>query len=95
MNSTGGAFAFDLVRLSVLEAELIHDFILRRIELPWAAVYNGENVPPCPLWHCTSGRFYECLVFVKAAAVAPGFCPSGFEVNVDIGSDGSSASLSC
>jgi hypothetical protein len=26
---------FDVSRKSVLEAELVHDFIFRRLELPW------------------------------------------------------------
>jgi hypothetical protein len=39
-------FVFAVSRKSVLEAELVHDFIFRRLELPWAAVHNGENIRP-------------------------------------------------
>jgi hypothetical protein len=39
-------FVFAVSRKSVLEAELVHDFIFRRLELPWAAVPNGENIRP-------------------------------------------------
>jgi hypothetical protein len=42
---------------SVLEAELVHDFIFRRLELPWAAVFNGENIPACSVGRGTRRCF--------------------------------------
>ena len=45
-NSPQTGFVFAVSRKSVLEAELVHDFIFRRLELPWAAVPNGENIRP-------------------------------------------------
>ena len=44
----GGALCLILFVLSVLEAKLVHDFIFRRLELPWAAVFNGETYQPAP-----------------------------------------------
>jgi hypothetical protein len=53
MNRWG--FVFDLVRILVLEAELIHDCIFRRLELPWAAIFDCERIPACSV-----GRGTRC-----------------------------------
>jgi hypothetical protein len=41
---TGWGFAFDLVRLSVPEAKLIHDCVFCRLDLPWIAIFDREHV---------------------------------------------------
>ncbi|HEY1471545.1 MAG TPA: hypothetical protein VGF61_21080 [Candidatus Acidoferrum sp.] len=39
------------------ERELVHDFIFRRLELPWAAFFNGDNVPACSVGRGTHRCF--------------------------------------
>jgi hypothetical protein len=46
---------FDVSRKSVLEAELVHDFIFRRLELPWIAIFDREHVSACSV-----GRGTRC-----------------------------------
>jgi hypothetical protein len=41
---TGWGFAFDLVRLSVSEAERIHDCVFCRLDLPWIAIFDREHI---------------------------------------------------
>ena len=41
---TGWGFVFDVSRKSVLEAELVHDFIFRRFQLSWVAVLDCEHI---------------------------------------------------
>jgi hypothetical protein len=43
---------FDVSRKSVLEAELVHDFLFRRFQLSWAAIFDCEHVPTRSVgWH--------------------------------------------
>ena len=39
------------------ETEFVHDFIFRRFQLTWAAIFDSKNIPACSV-----GRGTRCCV---------------------------------